>query len=328
MKPSELVSNLVLAIKARVSAMVWGSPGTGKSAIVYDIAHSLGLRLQDERVSDRDPVDFRGLPRIVEGKTVWTLPDFWPTEGEGILFFDEITNAVPAIQSICYQVVLDRKLGNVPLPDGWSVIAAGNREADRAISQRMSSALSNRFVHMELEPDLDDWVSWAARAKVRGEVVAFLSMRRDLLHAFDPSKGEKSFASPRTWEFVSRIMDAAGPNPEAAGYDILAGTVGPGPAGEFVGFIKTYRELPELKEIWVHPDKAKVPDHASALYAVSCAVAKSAQPATMDAAMVYVRRLPAEFQVLACKQIAGRGDGLEKCGSFIRWATENIWIEY
>lgn len=328
MKPSEVAAKLSLAIKARVSAMIWGAPGVGKSALVYEVARSMGVRLQDERVSDRDPVDFRGLPEIIGGKTVWTLPDFWPTEGEGILFFDELTNAVPAVQSVCYQVVLDRKLGNVPLPGGWAVVAAGNREADRAISQRMSSALANRFVHLEFEPDLDEWVSWSARAGIRAEVVAFLSMRRELLHAFDPSRGEKSFASPRTWEFVSRLMDAAGPDPEAAGFDLLAGTVGAGAAGEFLAFVRTFRELPELRDIWASPDKAIVPDGTSGRYAVACAVAKSAKPATMASAVTYIRRLPAEFQVLACKQIARRGEGLEKCGPFIRWATENNWITF
>jgi MoxR-like ATPase len=328
MKPSEVAEKLGLAIKARVSAMIWGAPGVGKSALVYEVARTMGVRLQDERVSDRDPVDFRGLPRIVDGRTIWTLPDFWPTEGEGILFFDEITNAVPAVQSVCYQVVLDRKLGNVPLPDGWAVVAAGNREADRAISQRMSSALANRFVHLEFEPDLDEWVSWSARAGIRAEVVAFLSMRRDLLHAFDPSKGEKSFASPRTWEFVSRLMDAAGPNPEAAGYDLLAGAVGPGAAGEFLAFVKTFRDLPELRDIWTSPEQAKVPATSSALYAVSCAVAKGVKAPAMTAAIAYIRRLPPEFQVLACKQIARRGEGLEKCGPFIRWATDNNWITF
>jgi MoxR-like ATPase len=68
-----------------------------------------------------------------------------PAAGDGILFLDELNAAPPLVQAACYQLVLDRRLGEYRLPDGWSIVAAGNRETARAITHRMPSVLANRF---------------------------------------------------------------------------------------------------------------------------------------------------------------------------------------
>ena len=123
------------------------------------------------------------------------IPAFLPDDGAGILFLDELNAAPPLVQAACYQLVLDRALGECRLPDGWTVFAAGNREGDSTVTSRMSSALANRFVHLSFEPDLDDWSRWAmGQADLRPEVVAFLRWRPDLLHRFEPA--EKAFLSP------------------------------------------------------------------------------------------------------------------------------------
>ena len=135
----------------------WGAPGVGKSQVVAQVAAALDVRLIDIRAILLDLVDLRGLPTVEHGKAAWATPAFLPDE------------------AACYQLVLDRALGEYRLPDGWTVFAAGNREGDRAVTPRMSSALANRFVHLSFEPDLDDWSRWAmGQADLRPEVVAFL----------------------------------------------------------------------------------------------------------------------------------------------------------
>ena len=169
--------------------------------------------------------------------------------------------------------MLDRALGEYRLPDGWTVFAAGNREGDRAVTSRMSSALANRFVHLSFEPDLDDWSRWAmGQADLRPEVVAFLRWRPDLLHRFEPA--EKAFPSPRAWASVSHIL-AATP-PAEIEFALYEGTVGRGAAIEFTGFLRVFRSLPSLDGILLNPATAPVPDEPSALCAVATGLARRA----------------------------------------------------
>ena len=178
MKPSEIAYSLQLLTLIQKPAFLWGAPGVGKSQVVAQVAAALGLRLIDIRAVLLDPVDLRGLPTVEDGKAAWAIPAFLPENGAGILFLDELNAAPPLVQAACYQLVLDRALGEYHLPEGWSVFAAGNREGDRAVTSRMSSALANRFVHLSFEPDLDDWSRWAmGPGDLRSEVVAFRKRR-------------------------------------------------------------------------------------------------------------------------------------------------------
>ena len=153
MTPSQIVSALNSLLSIRQPVFIWGAPGVGKSQIVAQVAQARGLALRDIRAVLLDPVDLRGLPRITEqGLSVWCPPAFLPTPSdpqEGIIFLDELNAAPPLVQAACYQLILDRAIGEYRLPDGWSIVAAGNREKDKAVSYRMPSALANRLVHLE-----------------------------------------------------------------------------------------------------------------------------------------------------------------------------------
>jgi MoxR-like ATPase len=111
MKPSMLYAALHALIAERVPVHIWGAPGVGKSQIARRVADDLGFEFLDVRALQLDPVDFRGLPRIAENATEWVPPKFLPTAGKGILFLDELTSAPQMTQAACYQLVLDRKLG-------------------------------------------------------------------------------------------------------------------------------------------------------------------------------------------------------------------------
>ena len=146
MRPSHVCEALHHLVRIRQPVFLWGPPGVGKSRLVADVARRQGRKLYDLRAVLLDPVDLRGLPRISdEGITSWCVPEFLPhpqdTE-EGILFLDELNAAPPLVQAACYQLILDRRVGQYRLPDGWAVVAAGNRESDRAVTYRMPSALA------------------------------------------------------------------------------------------------------------------------------------------------------------------------------------------
>ena len=158
-----------------------------------------------------DPVDLRGLPRIAADQTEWVPPKFLPTTGKGILFLDELTSAPQMTQAGCYQLVLDRKLGGYVLPEGWVVIAAGNPASERGVHFAMPRPLRNRFVHLELEADLDDWCKWAVKARIRPEIIAFLRLKPELLHVGDTAADANAWPTPRSWE-MARMFFPGSPN--------------------------------------------------------------------------------------------------------------------
>ena len=206
MKPSELYEALHALIAERVPLHIWGACGVGKSQIVSQVAAELKWQFLDIRAVQLDPVDLRGLPRISADRAEWVPPKFLPIGGQGILFLDELTSAPQMTQAGCYQLVLDRKLGEYRLPDGWVVMAAGNPASARGVHFSMPRPLRNRFVHLDLEPDFMDWCRWAVQAKIRPEIIAFLRFRPALLHVADASSDVNAWPTPRSREMASTVL--------------------------------------------------------------------------------------------------------------------------
>ncbi len=320
MKASAVSSALRCLVAARQPVFLWGGPGVGKSAIVRQLAEYLKVPLQDVRALLLDPVDLRGLPSITsDGKSKWSTPEFLPQNGEGILFLDELNAAPAMVQASCYQLVLDRQLGEYTLPDGWAILAAGNRESDRAVTTRMPTPLRNRFVHLEFEVDLQEWSEWAIRAGVRPEVIAFLRFRSELLGQFD--RDANAFPSPRSWEFVSKILNSRPGT--AVEHELFAGAVGAGAATEFSAFLRMYRELPSIDAILLNPDRESVPDNAAAQYAVASALARYASDSNFDRVCQYLKRMPTEFNVLCVRDASLIAPAIHSTAAYTRWAVEN-----
>jgi len=321
MKPSRVVSNLKTCIAAKQPTFLWGPPGVGKSDVVAQVAGMLGYTLIDIRAVLLDPVDLRGLPHIENGEAQWCPPAFLPKgKGKWLLFLDELNAAPPLVQAACYQLILDRKIGEYELPKDAVIIAAGNRETDRAITSRMSSALANRFIHIDFDVDLDDWISWGLGNGVRTEVLAFQRFRPELLYNFDPKRNEKAFATPRSVTFLSRLMDASTEDLE---YDLVKGITGEGYAAEFIGFMKVYHSLPDPDMVILAPTKADVPTDPATLYAICGAVAQKASDQNMPNVVKYANRLPVEFSVLLIRDCVNREPDLVKTRAFIEWTSKH-----
>lgn len=322
MTPNQIVRALYSLIKSKQPTFIWGPPGVGKSQIVNETAQRLDYEITDLRAVLLDPVDLRGLPRIsAEGEATWCAPSFLPKEGRGILFLDELNAAPPLVQAACYQLVLDRRLGEYELPEGWMVIAAGNRESDKAVTHRMPSALANRFVHLDFQVSVEDWLDWAAHTGIAEELQAFIKFRPNLLHDFDPSRNEKAFPSPRSWEFVSGIIKS-NPDPEVE-YELFKGTVGEGAAAELTGFCKVYRKLPDPEFILKSPEMAPIPEDPATTYALCESVAGKAAPENFESIMTFARRLPVEFAVLLVRNAVKKDRTIVQSEGFSSWAIAN-----
>jgi len=322
MKASNISKSLEQLITLKQPVFLWGPPGVGKSQVVAQSAKSQGLDLIDIRAILLDPVDLRGLPRISsDGLSEWCIPSFLPQDGSGILFLDELNAAPPLVQAACYQLVLDRRLGEYVLPDGWSIIAAGNREKDRSVTHRMPSALANRFVHIDFAVDFDEWLLWAVEMEMAPEIIAFLRFRPALLHDFEPERSSKAFPSPRSWEFASGILKSS-TDPDIFS-ELLAGTVGKGAAKEFSGFMKIWQDLPEIEDIIENPGQVEIPTNPAVLFAVCEMVGRAATMERGDKVLIFAGRLPDEFSVLLVREAVRHCRGLADSDSFAGWATKH-----
>lgn len=258
MTPQELTPYLSRLVEQKLllSLMLWGPPGIGKSSIVADVAKKHELRLVDLRLSQLAPTDLRGLPVAENGVSRWFPPEFLPTDGQGILFLDEINMAPPAMQGIAQQLILDRQVGSYRVPEGWFIWAAGNRKSDRAAVFEMPSALANRFIHLDLVPDFDSFKVWGLRFGLSEQILAFLAFRPTLLHQIDPQR--PAWPSPRSWVMANQLRGA----------DLsVEPAIGQGAAGEFEAFCAVYQGLPDLESILNGKSKVKFPAEASARYA-------------------------------------------------------------
>ncbi len=288
--PAQLTPFLTRLAEARLclSTMIWGPPGIGKSSIVAQVAHAVGIDLIDVRLSQLAPTDLRGLP-VADPETRtsrWYPPEFLPTAGAGILFLDEINMAPPAMQGVAQQLILDRRIGGYRVPDGWLVWAAGNRKEDRAAVFDMPTPLANRFIHLTVLPDPDSFRAYALVHRLHEQVLAFLAYRPQLLHVMDPQR--PAWPSPRSWVMASAL--------HRLGLDITP-AVGEGAAAEFTAFIALYRDLPALDAIAAGMLTPPFPTEPSVRYAMTLGLAARADETqrTLNALSYLIDQAPAEW---------------------------------
>lgn len=322
MKPSKLKQAIRRSIRARRPLMMWGPPGVGKSSLLKAIGAEDNLQVNDLRLSLLDPVDLRGFPFRDGGTMRWAPADLLPQDPDsrGILFLDEINAAPPATQAAAYQLVLDRQIGTYRLPDGWTIIAAGNRESDAGVTYTMPAPLANRFIHEDFDVDFDDWVKWAQDKQLRVEVLNFIRFRPELLNKFDPDS--RSFPTPRSWEFVSDILADGDEDPEVE-MGLIGGSVGKGACAEFKAFLKIFRDLPNPDLVLMNPKAAKVPTDPATLYALCGALSVRANEGNFERFMEYAERVKPEFQVLMVRDAVTRSRNLADTKEFTDWAIKN-----
>ena len=299
--------------------MLWGPPGVGKSTVVRELCTELGIGFIDVRLAQREPVDIRGLPVPGEDAVRWLPASEWPRDPDsrGIILFDELTAADRTLQVAAYEFILDRRLGDLyRVPDGWLIAGAGNRASDRAVALAMSSALANRFCHLELEADLDTWLDWARDADIHPLVTAFLRFRPELLFAMEGDV-ERGWPSPRSWARVSRLVVAA----EAAGMGgdeqhlLVQGLVGQGAGIEFDAFRTWADKMGDVRAMLTGKGKIRVPERADQRYAFVSALVhylhRAKEPAGLAGRFIAIGlELTGDFAAMAMVEAMRGGEEL------------------
>jgi hypothetical protein len=254
---------------------LWGPPGIGKSEVVAQIAQDLGGFMIDLRLGQMDPTDIRGIPFFNKdlGRMDWAPPIDLPDEELAsqypivVLFMDEMNSAAPAVQAAAYQLVLNRRIGKYRLPDNVVMVAAGNRESDKGVTYRMPTPLANRFVHVEMRADFATWQDWAVINGVHKDVVGYLSFAKQDLYDFDAKSSSRAFATPRSWCFVSELLEDEDLD-DVTATDLIAGTIGEGLAVKFQAHRRISGKLPKPEDILSGKEKELQVKEVSAMYSL------------------------------------------------------------
>lgn len=334
------IINKQLPIKIFPSVMLWGAPGVGKSQAVRQIAKEIEGRtgkktvVTDVRLLLFNPIDLRGIPTANDDKTlaVWLKPKIFQMDESSnvinILFLDEISAAPQSVQAAAYQITLDRVVGEHKLPNNCIVIAAGNRITDKSVAYKMPKALANRLMHVNVEGSFSSWKKWAINSGINEKVLGFLSFKRNYLLGFNPSNEDLAFATPRSWEMVSNVLNNVSGDMEKV-YYLVAGLVGEGVAIELRSWCKLYADLPSIEGIFKGTE-SRVPSAPDAIYALTSSMVAYAREHKNDMekiknSIVYANTLPPDFSVMLLKDYIsiekGYREKLLAIPAFSRWLS-------
>ncbi|GAA3391662.1 sigma 54-interacting transcriptional regulator [Cryptosporangium minutisporangium] len=300
---------LALAAAANLPVLLWGQPGIGKSSTIEQLAADFGVGLETVIASVHEPSDFAGLPIVgpdPDRNGVPMAPPDWAVRlhraGSGLLFLDELSSAPPAVQAALLRVVLERRVGSLPLPPAVRVVAAANPPDTAAGGWQLAAPLANRFVHLHWQHDprivvrglggtwprlrpprlRPDALEQAVR-RARAGVCGFLTARPDYAHRL-PTRTEArggAWPSPRTWEMALRLMAFTF---AAEGGDIgrldetlsvlLRGTLGDGAGLELMAYLDR-ADLPDPEDVLRDPDGFAPPHRGDLVNAVLTAMVEA-----------------------------------------------------
>lgn len=327
--PRQLRTFIADALQAGLVPFVTASPGVGKSSIMKLVAKDFDLKLIDHRLSTSAPEDLSGLPRFTENgaefipfRDLFPLKDTpLPTGKAGwMLFLDEFTSAVKTVQAAAYKLVLDKAVGQHELHPNCVITAAGNLSTDRAIVNQISTAMQSRLVHLELEVNFQEWLYDVAFPNNYDQrIIGFLSQFESKLMDFNPSHTEKTFACPRTWEFVNALCQLPhyqGDLTEKA--PILTGALTSGIATEFITFAKVWKDLVTIDQVVKDPKNLRIPDSASSKWATIAHLMENINVVNFDDVCTYINRdeFGISMRILFFRSVMVRHPNLRQHPSF------------
>lgn len=288
---------------------IHGSPGIGKSSVLREIAKEADLTYIDHRMSTSAPEDMSGLPTFKDGmakfapfEEIFPLKDHSVQKGNGwLLSLDEFNSAPRSVMAAAYKLILDRQVGQYDLHPNLYIVAAGNLATDRAITVPMGTAMQSRMVHIEVYADQDEWIKDVAIAdSFDSRIIAYLSQYPHRLMDFTPDHTDKTFCSPRTWEFVNKLLKVFPSNgpitPEKI--PLLAGTITSGVAVDFANFTRVYDKLYTIETILGGPETLPIPTDTSVKWATIVSMAENTNVENVIGLSKFANRFEMSFRVL------------------------------
>jgi len=304
-----------------IPCFITGDPGVGKSDLWKQLAQEGKMGFIDQRMGAKELVDLQGLPALQEKNgviyTTWARPDFLPVpsrDGErGIFLIDELSDCSKPMQSVLYQLFLNRCINDHKIPDGWYLCAAGNTRSSKAAAQTLSSALMNRFAHIHVQPCQKAFDKWAVLNGIHELIVGYLRFKPTSIHNMDGTD-LKAFPSPRSWAMASKLCNITD---EDLLFRAMRGVIGEGEAGEFIAKFFRTLNIPTFDEVIAAPKKCFIPSEPSSKYVLSATLAYNSNAKNIDKVMEYCKRPQFGVELEVCVML----DAIERDANILDTKT-------
>ena len=303
-------ATLIRTIGTSNTVLLRGQPGIGKSSILQSLERELpDYQICYIDVANLDLGDL-GMP-VIDKDTMVTnyAPNARFGVGKGqtrpvVLMLDELGKASRPVLNMLLPVILEGRIGDVPLPTGSIVFGTTNLDTDGVGDNIPAHAFNRMTVVTVANPTADEWLDWANGHNVAPEVMAFAKQYPQVFDCYaDLSKGDKNpyifnpmtgnvraFCSPRSLAKASNIIrqrDVLG----TALIPALAGTVGESAARDMEALVNLADQLPSFASIVANPTKTKVPDGVGALFILAFMLSGRVNEDSIDAVMTYAKRV-------------------------------------
>jgi hypothetical protein len=213
-------------------------------------------------------------------------------------------------------------VGQEKLHPKVAVMAAGNLMTDKAIVNRVSTAMQSRLIHFEIKVDLDAFIDWADRNGIDHRIKSFVQFKPEALHKFDPNHNEETFPCPRTWEFMSRLIKPLD-NIEIRKMPLLAGAIGEGMAREFHGYTQVFQKIPTIDQIKKNPENITIATEPSIQHALAGLVGHHMTKNNADPLMRFLKRLGIDYQVITLRSAIARDPDIMETKEVKAWIATN-----
>lgn len=339
--PTQVIRFAKRMLRIKRVPYIAGMPGIGKSDVAKQIAKDLNLFLIDCRLTQKLPEDLTGLPQLIEStnRSRYVPFDTFPLQDTEVpngykgwlLFFDELSSCEDEVLAACYNILLDRKVGEYKLHDKVFVMGAGNLSTHSAIAREFPDTIKTRINAVEMIPNVDDWIKWATDPDTISDtdVVDFIKANPTLLHSTGnaDSKDElESYAQPRGWGTVMELMNLEKKihnkknqikqNSLVASASLqaepelklseetqwgLQGAVGPLASRAFIDHFRISQKIPLVTEVARAPNSTMIPVSRISQQTLVENLVKYFEEAdhdTRDAIMQYMNRMDSEYHAV------------------------------
>lgn len=313
-----------------------GAPGIGKTQLVYAWGQEMRKTYPDFVVcdfmlADKYPSDIVAqvpdhtnhmLSGYINENLAWSIHP----EAIGLIFFDEITQAMPDTAKVVSKAINERKFGQFPIADNVIIALAGNRATDKAGATKLFSMIANRVDTYDCIPDIEAIVDYMVDKGYNPLIPAYMnSAPYDEARDFLPN--ESSFYSHRSMERVAQRWtnrDPEGGKGSVMSLMEVSSSIGIGRAREFIAFVEMVDKLPSRQEVVLNPEKCKVPDKLDERCAMACMLSISATEKTFAPYSIYMKRLPVSLQILFLKLTLKRDteNVVRRTREFTNWILE------
>ena len=322
-------------LEADKTPILWGSPGIGKTTIIEQMIARIVNRTGEQRFSRVITLDAAALadgtvqggvpiPDMAAGVTRWLPPDYFvnQVDDRALIFLDDIGVLQPSSLAPLLRMIQFKQVGSYKLPDGVRFALASNRETENAGAQKLTTALNNRLVHLEVVASAEEVIRYALQRNWDITVPMFLKFKEEAVSDFD--KNVKAFPSPRSWEATSDLVKQFAVNPLGnVELSLICGAIGQKYGFEFNAFRDLYKSLPTAEQVFMAPATTVVPDEFDGKYAILGSLLKKVSTQNVGAFITYIDRFGIPFLVAALKDMTVMRPELNETKPFIDRASKD-----